>query len=890
MIPLKTANFFFILALLLIFSCGETVFESEKRAERAEKAEGDIEIGIVRTSTLKNFFTEGVGMAVDEINQRGGLLGRQIKLVIRDDRGDISRGERIAIELANKKDVIAVIGHMKSDIAIPASVTYEKAGIVFMAYGANNPDLTRYTNKFTFRNIPTTYEFGKSIAEFIHSDEYKDKYKKMVVFYERDSEDQSLSELFKEKAGEFGVEFVATRSYFKDDRDFRSIIADLKKGYTFDSVFIAGGPPAAAYIVKQLHEMEVSYPIISGPGLDSTSLLTIAGRSANGTIVVTVFNPDFSEPETLGFVKRFDLRYGFLPDTWAAQGYDAISVLAHAIEKTGSTVPIAISTNLQFLEDWKGVAGSYSFVSRGDIVDKKLFFKEVIDGKFAFIDLEGGRYTGDRTLRIPLPEKIDTIDPGLAYKNTSTEIVEQIFSGLTYFDGKTYEPRRDLAKHWEDRDDGRIWEFQLREDVTWTDGTPVTAHDVVWTIQRNLRPDSPAVPMLYDYLESGEAVLFGEVDPSEVCVRALDDFTVEFTLKFPLACFPSIVSHSIYRPVPRHVIEKHKDKWTLPENIQTNGPYHLKAWEKGKTITLTKNEKYYNAKKVRIFDVRYSIIPEEEVALAMYEDNDLHILGGTYTHIPEEKIPSIKTHRVQYMEYHPAPTFQTEAYCFNVARPPVDNVFVRKAISASVNRQLIASVVMKGVSARSFTPHEFLAPTEAEETLGIRFSPVSAKKWLAEAGYKSFPEIYIQATGDDRLPRAIQTSVEHSLDGIEITLESGDKEEKEGEDIPHLFKCNWNPEYPDANNFLYDAFHPTNFTLWEDAAFTAMTETAQSHPEDKERKVLYKQAEQILTHEEAVVLSVCRYQAHYLVKSRIQGWYPMAFGGQHIRNWYFKKK
>ena len=234
-----------------------------------------------------------------------------------------------------------------------------------------------------------------------------------------------------------------------------------------------------------------------------------------------------------------------------------------------------------------------------------------------------------------------------------------------------------------------------------------------------------------------------------------------------------------------------------------------------------------------------------------------------------------------------------------MTRPPVDNLFVRKAISASVNRQLIAYVVMKGVSVETYTPDIFLAPAEAEEILGIPFSPIRARKWLAEAGYpKSFPEVCIQATGDTRLPQAIKESVEHSLDGIVITFdkfddEPADKDKKKADSagkLPHLFMCDWWAEYPDANNFLYDAFHPTNYPLWENAAFTGMIENAQSHPEFKERKLLYKKAEQILSHEEVVILPVCRDQTHYLVKSRVQGWYPMAFGGQHIRNWHFKEQ
>ncbi len=157
----------FIIPVLLFFlACGSDTM-SEKRAKKAAASQGDIIIGIVRTSVSSNFFQEGVNMAVEEINQRGGVLGKKIRTIIHDDMKDPRKAEIIAEKLAGNDDLIAVIGHGSSNTAIPVSVIYEKAGIIFISYGAKDPDLTLYSGKYTFRNIPTQKNFGHEMARLI---------------------------------------------------------------------------------------------------------------------------------------------------------------------------------------------------------------------------------------------------------------------------------------------------------------------------------------------------------------------------------------------------------------------------------------------------------------------------------------------------------------------------------------------------------------------------------------------------------------------------------------------------------------------------------------------------------------------------------------------------
>ncbi len=892
--------FVLIFAIWFIFSCDTFTGLHPKTAESA----GDIVIGVVYTSDYANFFSKGVRMAVEEINQAGGILGRKIKTIEYDDMSDPDRGEKIAKKLVKNKDVVAVVGYDTSSVAIPVSVTFDKENIVFISYGATDPNLTRYGGEFIFRNIPDGEEFGRQIAELAHLN----KFKKMVVFYERNASKMRYSENFKKQAADLGIEIVASRSFFDEEQDFRSVVATLKKKFEFDAVFIAAGIPSGALLIKQLREMGINVPVLGGDGLDSPDLWAIAGKASENTIVPTVFNPQYTDKLTRNFVKQFISKYGIPPDTWAAQGYDAVSVLAHAIEKSGSAVPVVISTTLRFIENWKGVTGSYSFTPEGDITGKNIFFKAMKNGRFVFLDLKQKyksdlfNYIEDLTLRLPVEGVVSTIDPGFAGDATSIEIIEQLFLGLTDIDPQTYEAVPDLAVGWEAIEDGRTYIFHMRPDVTWTNGKPVTAHDVVWAIRRNIHPDTktPSALRLY-ILKNAEAVSNGEIkDFSKIGVYARDDFTLIFELEQPVAFFPVLAGLPMFRPLPGDVIKKYKSQWTDPDNIQTNGSYKLVLWEKTRGIFLKKNPEYYDAENVSIPEVRYYVIPKSSVGLAMYDNNEIDIMGGAYLRLPFGAASSIKRNPALRKEYSEAPLSCTYGYAFNTRLEPVDNPLVRKAISAAIDRQFLIEVIIRGNEEPAATyahpvAFGFVAP---EEGVGIRFNPAQAQKWLSQAGYpggKGFPEITLlcnESEAHEKIAQAIQLLLKHYLN-IDIKLQVKDWNsfiEAIG-DPPHIFRSGWCGDYSDADSWL-SLFHPYKgfYNHWESREFAEFIDKSVKEPDQEQRKEFYKLAEQILCEKEAMAIPLYFEMANCLVKPRVKGWYHMPIGGQHIRDWYFEKK
>ena len=506
-------------------------------------------------------------------------------------------------------------------------------------------------------------------------------------------------------------------------------------------------------------------------------------------------------------------------------------------------------------------------------------------------------------LHLPLDGSVSTLDPGLVQFTDAIELSEQLFLGLTDFDPETYTPVPELAERWERNEEGTVFTFYLRRDARWSNGEPVTAHDVVWAIRRNLEPDlqAPYAHTLF-ILKNAEPFNKGELaDAAQIGVKALDDYSVEFTLETPASYFPALSSLWIYRPLPRAAIERYGKDWTAPEYIQSNGSYRIKTWDKDKVLVLEKNPHYYAADTVGIQEVHYFIVPRSSVGLRMYKNDELDVLGEGYLRVLVKEVPEIRTDPELSRELYTVPSFCTEIYVFNTRQPPLDNVWARKALNAAVNKRALIDFVIRGKqeAATTFTRPPIFGAVSAEENAGIAFNPKQARAWLAQAGYpdgKGVPPLRLainQSETHEEIAKRMQKFFDVYLD-IELEIHVMDFDayadvlfDPDSQGL-HLFRLGWCADYPDANNWLLEGFHPQkspNFANWDNARFAELTERAQTETDPEIRRDLYRQAEIILNREEAVILPLYFATTTFLVKPWVQNWYSMGFGGQHVRNW-----
>jgi oligopeptide transport system substrate-binding protein len=504
-------------------------------------------------------------------------------------------------------------------------------------------------------------------------------------------------------------------------------------------------------------------------------------------------------------------------------------------------------------------------------------------------------------LRLPMQQPIPTLDPGLAEDSASIEVIEQLFLGLTDFDDDTARVVPELATKWSASADGLRYTFTLRK-ARWSDGRPVTAEELVWAARRNIAPAtaSPYAYMMYG-LRNAEALNTGKLkDFAALGVSAPDARTVRFTLERPAAYFPAVAGLWMLRPLPSWAIAAHGAAWTEPAHLVSNGPYRLAEWQRGNRLVLRRNPTYFAADAVRIPEVHYLIVPESSTGLAMYENGELDLLGATYLSLPSPDIPRIKADPALQRQLSITPALCTYYLGFNTARPPLDDARVRKALSAAIDRQLLIDKVVRGDQrpATTFVPTPVFGAVPPAEGVGIGYDPERARRWLAEAGYpggKGFPEVvlmYNTSEGHARIAQAVQQMWRREL-GIAVRVENQEwkvfLQTTLRKDGPHIFRMAWCADYPDANNWLMEVFHPgksANRVHWSNAEFARLTERAQVVQAPAERAALYRRAEQILCEEQAVIAPIYFYTYVTLTRPYLQ--MKLApLGGNHLRDWRF---
>ncbi|MDX9374458.1 ABC transporter substrate-binding protein, partial [Salmonella enterica] len=196
--------------------------------------------------------------------------------------------------------------------------------------------------------------------------------------------------------------------------------------------------------------------------------------------------------------------------------------------------------------------------------------------------------------------EVQSLDPHKIEGVPESNVSRDLFEGLLISDVEGH-PSPGVAEKWENKD-FKVWTFHLRENAKWSDGTPVTAHDFVYSWQRLADPNtaSPYASYLqYGHIANIDDIIAGKKPATDLGVKALDDHTFEVTLSEPVPYFYKLLVHPSVSPVPKSAVEKFGDKWTQPANIVTNGAYKLKNWVVNERIVLERNPQYWdNAKTV----------------------------------------------------------------------------------------------------------------------------------------------------------------------------------------------------------------------------------------------------------------------------------------------------
>ena len=384
--------------VLLCASCILPDDPARERAKRAERAQGDIVVGAVAPwRDIDIMLWEGIQLGVEEINQRGGISNRKIRLIRRDDQDSVDKGITIAQEFCKNPDLVAVVGHYQSFVTMPASVVYQYNGVFMLCTVDTDPDLTKQGFSLVFRTVPDDMDYGQKLAEFCRLQGFNG----MVFFIQQNEYGRDFSDAFAAAATSAGIEILDGESYNQSTtvEEIRKVLRLWKKYFPFDAILLSGQLPQAGVIIREARRLGIEQPIIGGIELDRKPLLKLVGNQVKDVFLPTDFNPHDQKPEVRRFVAAFQKRYGKTPDVLAAQGYDTILCLAYAIQKAGTTSPPKMAEALRLAKKLMGMTGILQFSPTGARVVDDICIKTVENGKFRFMDSQaevGGQRSEDR--------------------------------------------------------------------------------------------------------------------------------------------------------------------------------------------------------------------------------------------------------------------------------------------------------------------------------------------------------------------------------------------------------------------------------------------------------------------------------------------------------------
>ncbi len=315
----------------------------------------------------------GVRLAVDEWNAKGGVLGKRVELVPGDDQAEPRQAVAVANKLVNE-GVVGVIGHFNSSCSIPASAVYHKAGIPQISHASTNPQLTEQGFDNVFRVCGRDDQQGKAAAQFALN---RLKVRRVAIIHDKTTYGQGFAEEFKKGIGS-AAQVVVFEGITKGEKDYAPVVTKVKAANP-DAIFFGGIYTEGGLLIKQYKSIGGTAPFIGGDGIMSEEFLKIGGPATDGTYAT--FGPDTSEvPSAKSFNDNYRKEFGE-PGVYSVYAYDAANILLQAIQKAGSLDRKRIIREIRGI-DYSGALGHIRFDAKGDVLESPYVVWQVQGGKF----------------------------------------------------------------------------------------------------------------------------------------------------------------------------------------------------------------------------------------------------------------------------------------------------------------------------------------------------------------------------------------------------------------------------------------------------------------------------------------------------------------------------
>ena len=493
--------------------------------------------------------------------------------------------------------------------------------------------------------------------------------------------------------------------------------------------------------------------------------------------------------------------------------------------------------------------------------------------------------------------ELASLDPHKVESDVEFNIISDLFEGLVSVSpAGEIQPR--LAEKWENKEN-TVWTFHLRPGITWSDGTAITAQDIVWSWQRLVSPLTASPYSSYPgnmHIVNAKEIAEGKKAPETLGVKAVDDATLEVTLTQPNAAFLAMLAHPSLVPIDKVLVNRFGEQWTKPEHIVTSGPYKLSAWVVNERIVAERNPRYWDNEHTVINKVTWLPIHSEAADVNRYKAGEIDIV---YT-VPINQFAQLK--KTMGDQLNVSPQLATYYYEFNTTRPPFNDPRVRLALNMALDKDIIAEKVLgQGqrpawlISQPDIGGVKLQNPEYASWPREKRIA--EAKKLLSEAGYSDshplvFNLLYNTSESHQRVAIAASSMWKKNL-GVEAKLQN--QEWKTMLDTMHTHNFDavryaWIADYDDAATFLnnFRTGDSENTSQYSNPAYDEALKNAAKASDGVTRGKYYQQAEDLLA-KDVPAVPVYHYVRTHLVKPWVGGFTPDKLGYYFTKDMYIKK-
>lgn len=484
---------------------------------------------------------------------------------------------------------------------------------------------------------------------------------------------------------------------------------------------------------------------------------------------------------------------------------------------------------------------------------------------------------GDQVLSVVAEAEIKTLVPWMVSENQTFLVLNQAQEGLFRMD-KDNIPQPALCEKFELSEDKSNYTFHLR-DAKWSNGEPVKAEDFVfaWLKQMSADAGNGYSFIMTDYIVNGEEYNAGTAKAEDVAVKAVDDKTLEVSLKSPTPYFLNLTTMTMFFPVNEKFYNEQGEKFSIsPENMLFCGPYQITEYDPSVGVSFVKNEQYWDKDNVKIEKAKVRVMKDASAALNAYQAGELSQVKLTSADVAaNENSP----------EFSKSVDFRTTYLQFNLTDPVLGNANMRKAISLAFDRQLLVkSILADGSAAGTGLVADGLAGDgkKSFRELNGEVSPFNKeeaaeyyKKAVEELG--KAPESITLLIGDDSVLKTIATFMQSELEknlGLKVEIDTktmqGRGQQMDANDY-QMGLTAWGADYDDAMTYLDLWTNGTPYRgNYKNDAYNALIKDAKAETDDAKRLQDMLDAEKMLCSEDAVVAPVVHRGSAMLTKPNVK--------------------